>query len=100
MFGSLIAMMAAGLAAATDGSAVQQPPPETPAPVTVTAPKAKDPLDEITCRYMDQTGTRLGGGKVCHTRRDWAEYTRASRETVEHAQRNGGMGRLPATPGD
>jgi hypothetical protein len=99
MLASIVAVMAAALAAASDGSAAQSSPPASAAPagsVTVNSPpKPQDPLDQVVCRYMEETGTRLGGGKVCHTRREWAEATRQSRESVEQVQRNGGFTKLP-----
>ena len=45
--------------------------------------------DEVVCRRVEVTGTRLGGVKRCMTRSSWDEATRRAREAVEDNQMHG-----------
>lgn len=47
---------------------------------------AKDP-DDIICRELPLSGSRLDSRRVCMTRRDWDEQRREARETIDKAQR-------------
>lgn len=52
-----------------------------------TAPTAStDKGSKMICREVDETGSRLGGKRVCMTRDQWEEQKRAARSTVEGAQ--------------
>ncbi len=58
---------------------------------TAAAKAAVDPrLDPstIVCKSEDLTGSRLGGKKVCLTRQQWADMSRASRDRLEDTQRS------------
>jgi hypothetical protein len=45
-----------------------------------------DKGSKMICREMDETGSRLGGHRVCMTREQWEEQKRTARSAVEHAQ--------------
>lgn len=64
-------------------NAVAPDAPATPAPPK---PKPKYDPDEVICRYQEVTGSRLGGDKVCHTRREWDEISANSRDAVSRSQ--------------
>jgi len=51
----------------------------------VTSSMVKNP-DEVTCRSVVRTGTRIGS-KKCMTNRGWMEASRNSREATEAIQR-------------
>jgi len=52
------------------------------------APSASstDKGSKMICREIDETGSRLGGKRVCMTRDQWEEQKRAARSAVERAQ--------------
>jgi len=58
--------------------------PEASQPATA---KAKDPNRKI-CEEFKDTGSRLGGRRVCMTAADWAAQRRDNREDVEKAQKS------------
>jgi hypothetical protein len=55
----------------------QQPAPSVaPAmPAAAPQPPKKSRDDEMVCKTEETTGSRLGGKKVCMTRRDWAQHS-------------------------
>ncbi len=68
-------------------------PAQTGAPVA-SAP-VNDP-DEIICKVEPApTGSRLGGGRECHTRHDWDERTKAAQKATQDQEMRG----LAGTPG-
>jgi hypothetical protein len=58
------------------------PPPAAAAPAdpAAAAPKAAkfDP-NQVICHREEETGTRLGVKKICHTRQEWADMAAAAR---------------------
>ena len=61
--------------------------------ITATAPRpttaASDP-DEVVCQMSPpRTGSRIGGARECHTRRDWERYRRESRSMVSGMEMRG-----------
>jgi hypothetical protein len=65
----------------TSGFAAETPPPANP--------PAADPKDEIVCKNMaDQTGSRLGNRRECHTVREWEERRADDRQMTERAQQS------------
>lgn len=52
------------------------------------ASKTPDP-DRLICERQEETGTRLGGKKVCKTAATWADERREDRENTERIQRQG-----------
>jgi hypothetical protein len=49
------------------------------------APKPKK-ADGVVCHTVDETGSRLGGKRVCMTREQWEVARRDARDATEHAQ--------------
>lgn len=69
-------------------SAGAQQPVAPPA----TQPSADDP-DEIICRETPPpTGTRLGGGRECHTKREWDQRQKGDSQAVQGAELRGLQG--------
>ena len=64
-----------------------------------TAPAASntDKGSKMICREVDETGSRLGGKRVCMTRDQWEEQKRAARSDVERAQSQSGAACSGAT---
>jgi hypothetical protein len=50
----------------------------------------KDPNRKI-CDKFEETGSRLGGTRVCMTAQQWDEQRRTQRADVERAQQNSGI---------
>jgi hypothetical protein len=86
LFSSAV-LLAPALAVAQDA---QAPAPAT-APPAATAPATTDSantnLDEIVCKNEPPaTGTRLGGGRECHTVRDWNQREKDAQDTLRKDQ--------------
>jgi len=67
------------------------PSGDTAAPAAEAAPpKHKDGRDpnEVVCKTTEVIGTRLGGGRICKTRAEWAETRRDAHDATDDAQRN------------
>ncbi len=90
----LLSMAATGAALAADN-----PGPPTgaaagtaPAAGTTTTSQAiakRPPVnsdDQIVCKREDEIGSRLGGNKVCMTRRDWRRQSADAGDEVSRAQ--------------
>ena len=45
--------------------------------------------DRVICERVEETGSRLGGKRVCMTAREWAEQRQRDRELTEDAQNRG-----------
>ena len=71
-----------------------------PAPVAPVAPTAQTAvaasdgsnasLDEIVCKDQPPaTGTRLGGGRECHSVREWNQRERDAQDLTRHQERGG-----------
>jgi hypothetical protein len=56
-------------------------------PTTGSAPtaKAKDP-NRVICEKVQDTGSRIGGKRICMTAAQWEEQRRRDRQYVEDAQ--------------
>jgi hypothetical protein len=66
---------------------------------TVAAAPASNP-DEIVCKNSPPpTGSRLGGGRECHTQREWDDRTREAQKATENAEMHGMFGTPGGTPG-
>ena len=68
-----------------------------PGPVsTMQAPPAKaDPSQQIICRHQEETGTRLGGKKVCHTQAQWETIDAENKSRTEEVLKSSLSGRQP-----
>jgi hypothetical protein len=47
--------------------------------------QARDP-DEMICRNVEDTGSRLSRSRICMTRAQWSDYNRTTRQGVERSQ--------------
>lgn len=61
--------------------------PQTQAPAQPQATQSNAP-DQVICEREQDTGSRVTGHKICHTRSQWAQIQRDDRETTEQTQRN------------
>jgi len=57
------------------------------APAQPQASQANAP-DQVICEREEDTGTRLGAHKICHTRSQWAQIRRDDRDATEQVQRD------------
>lgn len=96
-----LAMLALAAASAIASAEETPPPPSPPDQTTQPAPPAqpapamtpaaaKDPMDEMVCRKETLTGSRLGGKRVCLTRREWDQITRDSQDALRKTQDKSG----------
>lgn len=66
------------------GTAVAaQMPPATQSQV---AQNRANGADQVICEKQEDTGTRLGSHKICHTRSQWEQMRRDDRSATEHVQ--------------
>ena len=80
--GLAIALVLASTAPTMAEVTAGQPPADSSAQSK--KPKQTD-LDQVVCRYEEVTGSRLGGHKVCHTRREWEQISADARDsTAQH----------------
>ena len=47
---------------------------------------AKADPDRQVCRRINDTGSRLGAIRVCHTAAEWAELRRQTKQTIDQIQ--------------
>ena len=81
--GSLVLVLSAGLVGCAET-------PEKEAQIAeVTSSMVRNP-DEVTCRAVVRTGTRIGS-KKCMTNRAWMQAARDGREAADTIQRNSTM---------
>ena len=87
--GSIALVLSAGIAGCADT------PPESEAQIAeVTSSMVKNP-DEVTCRSVVRTGTRIGS-KKCMTNRAWMEASRNAREATDEIQRRSTQTSMPS----
>jgi hypothetical protein len=76
---------AAPMAAASPGAAMP-----APAATAAAADSSAVNLDEVVCRTVAApTGSRLGGGRECHTVRQWNQRERESQDLTRQQERIG-----------
>jgi hypothetical protein len=46
--------------------------------------------NEMVCRSVEDTGSRLSRSRICMTRAQWVEHLRGTRQNVERSQNNRG----------
>ena len=54
-----------------------------------TTENGPDP-NQMVCRTVEDTGSRLGRSRVCMTRQQWVDSRRLTRENTERTQNNRG----------
>ncbi|HEY5712597.1 MAG TPA: hypothetical protein VIT38_11945 [Allosphingosinicella sp.] len=42
--------------------------------------------ERLICRTIHENGSRLGGYRSCHTRAEWAELRRQTKQTIDSIQ--------------
>jgi hypothetical protein len=89
-------LLAPMLATAQDSAApaVTAAPPATAAPATAASSGngGATNLDEIVCKQRPpKTGSRLGGGRECHTVRQWNQWQIDSQNALMHQQQMGNI---------
>ena len=77
--------------ATTPTAGATMPAPAAAAPATTAAADSSAVnLDEIVCRAVAApTGTRLGGGRECHSVRQWNDLERQSQDLTRQNQTRG-----------
>jgi hypothetical protein len=66
-----------------------------PAQTGDVAQPANTDLDQVVCRKSPPpVGTRLGGGRECHTQREWNDRQAQAQKQLQTMQ-GGAIGRLP-----
>jgi hypothetical protein len=70
---------------------------QAPATQTRPSPKAQKPADKLVCRFINTTGSRLIGDRVCKTRAQWDADADAAREDFENAPRRPSGDPTPAS---
>jgi cytochrome c5 len=82
---SSLVMLAPALAAAQDAAAPAAPPAAGAA-----SDNSGGNLDEIICKNSPPTtGSRLGGGRECHTQREWNQRQLDSQNALLRSQQTG-----------
>ena len=84
----------AGAAAPVQPAAVAASPAPAPygAPAAASQQSAESTanLDEVVCRdQAPATGTRLGGGRECHSVREWNRREKDAQDLTRHQERSG-----------
>ncbi|MDP1739351.1 MAG: hypothetical protein Q8L23_18150 [Caulobacter sp.] len=86
---ALFALIATTASAGPAGQVQAEPTTVAPA-LAQAAPaptRGKDRPDEVVCKRMAISGTRVMGSKTCMTRRDWKSMEGRGMEDVEAAMR-------------
>ena len=95
---SVQATAGASAQAAPASTAAQAPaaPSQTATAATQTGPESvivqgkPVDLDQVVCKEAPpQIGSRLGGGRECHSEREWRKRQQESQDTLRHQQRMG-----------
>lgn len=63
----------------------QQPPPSQPTTVPATTEGDSD-RERVICKKVDVPGTRIGGKKVCKTKREWDQIQRDTADALRRTQ--------------
>jgi hypothetical protein len=71
--------------------------PTTPVATAAPASPSSNP-DEVICRMSPATtGSRLGGGRECHTQHEWEAMRRQAQENLSNQQMQGQTMRPPGS---
>jgi hypothetical protein len=89
MRSTLLVISLAGLLGSTLVALADPPAPaptEQPAAASQTSDSDNDP-NAIICKTMEPaTGSRIGGRRICQTRREWDDWRKQNEETVKQFQ--------------
>jgi len=90
-----LAIGSASLAAADTGPVA---PAARAKSATATARPAPGDLDKPICKSVAMTASRLGGKRMCMSKPQWDEQSRAARENVENLPTRGGQTSMMDAP--
>jgi hypothetical protein len=102
--GFAVSVLTAGSALA---ESVTTSPPSNPSPPQTASQPASGPvikeggdpeLDKVICKKVDVPGTRIGGKKVCKTKREWNQIQRDTADAVRSSQ-DAGLRNNPTSAG-
>ena len=96
--GLLLTAGLCGPAAAQQAPATQAQTPASQATPAASGqpPKSKNDPDRVICREEEApTGSRLGGHKVCRTKREWDQAARDAQDMLDDFGRQEGAGGSP-----
>ena len=82
---AIIAGLTAAVLAASEGGAPTSTPPAPQVATTTSAVAARE--KQVICRKVLETGSRLGGSKLCKTRLEWDQMSRNSQDAVNDRQK-------------
>lgn len=90
VLGFAISVFAASSAHA-QGTPVSPPSdPQAPQPTTTTTapatPEGESDRERVICKKVDVPGTRIGGKKVCKTKREWDQVQRDTADALRRTQ--------------
>ncbi|WEK43780.1 MAG: hypothetical protein P0Y64_02815 [Candidatus Sphingomonas colombiensis] len=52
------------------------------------APAPQKPPEKVTCRYYEETGSRVGGKRVCRTAAEWRQQENDAQQSLEDFHRS------------
>jgi len=90
--------LAQGTPTAPPTNPTPQTAPQQPTTPTTTADSGDSDRDKVICKKVDVPGTRIGGKKVCKTKREWADLQRQTADGVRAAQ-DAGLRNNPTSAG-
>ncbi|MBL9096781.1 MAG: hypothetical protein JNK07_07625 [Alphaproteobacteria bacterium] len=64
----------------------QQQPPQSQQATVPPATDSDSDREKVICKKVDVPGTRIGGKKVCKTKREWDEVRRDTSDAVRRSQ--------------
>jgi hypothetical protein len=88
-------LLGASQASASAGDPAATPAPAAPPPTATPAATSRFDPNQVICKHQDQTGSRLGGGKICHTRQEWADIAAQYRTITSDIQQRTSLGSPP-----
>ena len=83
---SAVAVFAFSSASFAQNTQVPATTPQASQPTSPDTEHSRVDPNQVVCKYMDVTGSRLGGAKVCKTRQAWAEIAASNRDALESVQ--------------
>jgi hypothetical protein len=79
----MISLIVIAMLASQDATQTSTPPPSAQRQTAVVGqPPAT--TDRVICRTMVETGSRLGGTRVCHRQSEWEQERRQNQADAQH----------------
>lgn len=91
-----VATLFSPAAVSAQAAATETPAPAAAAPATTSPTRSTvhNP-DQVICKHEEETGTRLGGHRTCHTRAEWDNIAHNGRDMIDAIQyQNNGVATL------